>query len=69
MQFNSLAFGIFLAGVWLVYQFTPDRHRWLALALASLGFYATLKAPLLLFALGLVAVLSYGFGLASPVGK
>jgi D-alanyl-lipoteichoic acid acyltransferase DltB (MBOAT superfamily) len=62
MYFNSLAFGVFLAVVWLVYQFTPDRHRWLALALASLGFYASLKAPLLLFALGLVAILSYALG-------
>jgi alginate O-acetyltransferase complex protein AlgI len=63
MYFDSLAFGAFLAAVWLVYQFTPDRHRWLTLGLASVVFYATLKAPLLLLALGLVAVVSHRLGL------
>jgi alginate O-acetyltransferase complex protein AlgI len=62
MQFDSLAFVVFLAVVWLVYQLTP-RHRWLVLAMASLGFYATLRAPLLLLALALVVVVSHRLGL------
>jgi alginate O-acetyltransferase complex protein AlgI len=62
LNFNSLAFVAFLGSVWLVYQFTPKRLQWLVLLLASLVFYGTLKAPLLLFALGVVAVSSYGFG-------
>jgi alginate O-acetyltransferase complex protein AlgI len=63
VQFDSIAYVVFVAGVWLAYQVSPQRFRWLTLVLASLGFYAALRAPLLLVALGASAVVSHALGL------
>jgi D-alanyl-lipoteichoic acid acyltransferase DltB (MBOAT superfamily) len=49
--------------VWLLYQVTPDRWRWLLLLLASLGFYASLKSVVLIGVLTCVTVWSYYWGL------
>jgi alginate O-acetyltransferase complex protein AlgI len=62
MHFDSLQFGVFLLALWIVYQFLPQRLRWLALLLASLWFYAALNAPLLLVALGSVTVVAFHLG-------
>jgi D-alanyl-lipoteichoic acid acyltransferase DltB (MBOAT superfamily) len=62
MHFDSLQFGVFLLALWTVYQFLPQRLRWLALLLASLWFYAALNAPLLLVALGLVTAVAFLLG-------
>ncbi|HTP57310.1 MAG TPA: hypothetical protein VMM82_00240, partial [Spirochaetia bacterium] len=62
MRIDTPVYIAFLAGVWLLHQLTPQRHRWLTLFLASLGFYATLVAPLLLVSLGLEAALAWGLG-------
>ena len=62
MAFNSLTYFLFLPLIWIVYQLTPDRLRWLLLLAASLGFYAMLKAPYLLVVLGLVAGVTYSVG-------
>ncbi|TLM59851.1 MAG: MBOAT family protein, partial [Deltaproteobacteria bacterium] len=63
MTFNSLAYFLFLPAVWLVHHCLGQRLRWLFLLAASLGFYASLKAPYLLGVLALVTVATYGFGL------
>jgi D-alanyl-lipoteichoic acid acyltransferase DltB (MBOAT superfamily) len=63
MFFNSLTYLIFLPVVWLVFFFCDDRFRWLVLLLAGIGFYAALRAPYLLFALGLVVTATYFVGL------
>ena len=62
MVFNSLTYLMFLPFVWILFQVTPDRWRWLLLLLASLGFYATLKAPYLPSVLALVATVTYAAG-------
>ena len=63
MAFNSLSYFLFLPLVWLVFQWTPDRLRWLLLLLASLGFYAMLNAPYLVAVLGVVSGATYAVGL------
>ncbi len=62
MSFASLSFFLFAPVVWGAYQLTPDRLRWLVLLSASIGFYAFLKAPVLLLALAAVTLLAYCFG-------
>jgi D-alanyl-lipoteichoic acid acyltransferase DltB (MBOAT superfamily) len=62
VQFDSLTFLAFVGGIWLIYQLTPERYRWQMMLVASLGFYATFKAPLLLLALCAVTVLSFELG-------
>lgn len=64
MFFDSLAYMLFFPTVWVLYQVSPDRHRWLLLLSASVIFYSMLKAPLLLVAWAGVAVVSYIAGLA-----
>jgi len=63
MPFNSLTYFLFLPLIWILFQWTPDRLRWLLLLAASLGFYAMLKAPYLLVVLGLVAAATYTIGI------
>src|SRR6266545_3968357 len=62
MTFDSLPYFLFLPAVFLLFYLCRDRYRWLVLLLASLGFYATWKAPYLLLVLVLVAVVSYAVG-------
>jgi alginate O-acetyltransferase complex protein AlgI len=64
MLFDSLAYILYFPAVLLLYQFAPDRQRWIVLLAASLVFYAALGVPLLLVALGGVVAVSYRCGLA-----
>jgi D-alanyl-lipoteichoic acid acyltransferase DltB (MBOAT superfamily) len=64
MFFDSVAYLAFFPLVWLVYQFTPDRQRWVVLLTASVAFYAALNAPILLVSWFAVVILSYYSGLA-----
>lgn len=64
LLFDSLPYMLLFPAVWLLYQFIPDNRRWLVLLLASVSFYAALKAPLLVVAWALVVVVSYYCGLA-----
>lgn len=64
MFFDSVNYLLFFPLVWLVYQVVPNRQRWVVLLAASLAFYATLKAPVLLLSLTVVVVVSYYCGLA-----
>jgi alginate O-acetyltransferase complex protein AlgI len=63
MVFNSLTYFIFLPSLFIVFCLCSDRYRWLLLLLASVGFYATLKAPGLLAALAVVTMTSYYAGI------
>jgi D-alanyl-lipoteichoic acid acyltransferase DltB (MBOAT superfamily) len=63
MTFNSLSYFVFLPLVYSVFYVTKDRFRWVVLLAASYGFYATFKAPQLLFALVLVTAVSYLCGI------
>ena len=63
MFFDSPAYFLFVPVIWLVYQVTPDARRWLVLLVASVLFYATLKAPVLLAAWAGVTWVSYECGL------
>jgi alginate O-acetyltransferase complex protein AlgI len=63
VPFNSLKYFLFLPVVYLVFNITADRWRWLVLLGASYGFYAALKAPYLLAVLLMVTGLSYVCGL------
>jgi len=63
LTFNSLWYFLFLPLVFLIFNYVPDRFRWLVLLVASYGFYATFKAPQLLVVLALVTVISYGCGI------
>lgn len=62
MTFNSLSYFLFLPLVYLAFVLTGHRHRWLLLLAASCGFYATFRAPQLLFVLALVTGISYAVG-------
>jgi alginate O-acetyltransferase complex protein AlgI len=62
MTFNSLSYFFFLPLVVLAFYYTHNRYRWLLLLLASYGFYATFRAPQLLFVLALVTGISYAVG-------
>jgi alginate O-acetyltransferase complex protein AlgI len=64
MTFTSPEYLLFFPAVFLAFLVASDRYRWLLLLLASLGFYAALRAPALLAALGLVVILSYVVGRA-----
>jgi D-alanyl-lipoteichoic acid acyltransferase DltB (MBOAT superfamily) len=63
MTFTSIVYLLFLPLVWLIYQLTPDRYRWLLLLAASYVFYAALKIPYLLAVLLLVTAVSYVAGM------
>jgi len=63
MTFTSTLFALFLPVVFLVYCLVNDRRRWLVLLIASYGFYASFKSPLLLLVLALVSLISYLGGL------
>ncbi len=63
MFFDSLTYMLFVPVVWLVYQFVPDKQRWSVLFAASVLFYASLGAPLLILAWVGVVVVSYWCGL------
>jgi len=63
VAFNSFEYFLFLPIVWLVHLFLGDKVRWLALLIASLVFYASLKVPYLLGVVVLVTVTTYIFGL------
>lgn len=62
MFFHSFNFLVFLGAVWIVYQFTPDRWRWLVLLSSSAGFYVLLRGPLLIVALLLVIIVAHIVG-------
>lgn len=65
MLFDSLSYLLAFFPVVCLAVFTaPTRWRWVILLIASLGFYACLKAPHLLLALGFSTLLSYRMGLA-----
>jgi len=63
MTFTSLQFYAFFPIVYLIFNFTADRWRWLVLLIASYGFYAFFKAPYLLAVLLMVTWISYACGL------
>lgn len=63
MTFTALSYFFFLVPVYLVFYFSVDRFRWIVLLIASYGFYATFKAPQLLFALALVTAISFSCGI------
>lgn len=63
MTFNSFSYFLFLPVIYLIFYFTADRWRWLALLIASYGFYAALRAPYLLAVLFMVTCISYACGL------
>lgn len=58
MLFNSISFGIFITGVFLLYYLAPHRYRWIFLLAASYVFYMNLHIGygILLFA---ATVLTY----------
>jgi len=64
MFFDSLVYLLFFPAVWLVYQFVPDRQRWIVLLVASIAFYTALRAPVLLLSWAGVVVVSYYCGRA-----
>ena len=64
MTFTSIIYFCFLPAVWLLYQVTADRYRWLLLLAASYGFYASLKVPYLPAVLLLITVVTYLTGRA-----
>lgn len=63
MSLNSLQYFIFLPIVFAVFYLSTDRYRWVVLLVASYLFYASLKAPQLLFALAFVTVISFSCGI------
>lgn len=63
MTFTALSYFFFLVPVYLAFYFSNDRFRWIVLLIASYGFYATFKAPQLLFALALVTAISFTCGI------
>jgi len=69
MTFTSPLYFLFWPAAFLVFYFSRDKYRWLVLLLASLAFYAALKAPSLLIALTGVTVLTYfsGRGVAAAM--
>jgi D-alanyl-lipoteichoic acid acyltransferase DltB (MBOAT superfamily) len=64
MAFSSLAYLLFLPALFLAFTQAPERFRLPLLLAASLAFYAALKAPWLLLALGIVTAVTYAAGLA-----
>jgi D-alanyl-lipoteichoic acid acyltransferase DltB (MBOAT superfamily) len=49
--------------VYLVFYLVKDHYRWLVLLIASYGYYASFRAPHLLFILALVTMISYICGI------
>lgn len=62
MQFTTIWFWIFFAITFIIYYLGRPTWRWAILLVASLFFYAQLKAPQLLIALFLVTTISYTVG-------
>lgn len=62
MTFNSFSYFLFLPTVFLVFQFTKDRFRWLVLLASSYIFYGFLLRPSLLAVLAFVTIFSYWVG-------
>lgn len=60
MQFASLQFAIFLPLLALVYFKLPQRHRWVALLLASVYFYMSFIPVYVVLAVGLIALDYWG---------
>lgn len=63
MNFNSIEFLLFIPVLFLCLHLAGERWRWLALLGASFYFYLTLKHLYLLFALLLVAIVTYACGM------
>lgn len=63
MSCNSYSYFLFLPLVYLLFYFSSDRNRWLVLLIASYGFYASLKSPLLLLVLASITAISYVCGI------
>jgi len=63
MAFNSITYFLFIPIVYLVFRIAGERIRWCVLLAASLIFYAALDVPYLLAVMGLVTVVTYGFGI------
>lgn len=63
MLFNSIAFGIFLIAVFLLYYLVPHKYRWAFLLLSSYAFYMNLHLwyGILLF---LTTLLTYALALS-----
>jgi alginate O-acetyltransferase complex protein AlgI len=62
MQFSTIGFWVFFAVALCVYYLIRPAWRWVVLLSASLFFYITLIAPLLIAALTLVTAFSYLIG-------
>jgi D-alanyl-lipoteichoic acid acyltransferase DltB (MBOAT superfamily) len=62
LYFDSLNYWLFFPVVWVLFLLVPSKRRWAVLLAASIIFYAALRAPLLLFALATVVVVSYCCG-------
>ncbi len=62
MSFASLQYILFVTAVLIAYQLMPSRWRWAVLLSASIGFYASLRNPLLIVALAFVVFTSYWSG-------
>ncbi len=69
MLVNSLTYLLFIPLVYLAFNFTSDRYRWLILLGASYCFYSSFKAPQLVFILVLITITSYFCGLRMGVTK
>ncbi len=63
MTFNSLAFGIFLPIVFLIYWAIPHKCRWTALLIASYYFYMSWNAKYVILIM-LTTIVAYLCGLA-----
>ena len=59
MVFGSAAFFKFMLVAVGVYWLTPSRHRWIALLVLSLAYYAGFKVPLLLAILVVVGTVAW----------
>jgi D-alanyl-lipoteichoic acid acyltransferase DltB (MBOAT superfamily) len=64
MIFTSLQYIIFVQILFLFFIAVPIYIRWLVLLVGSYIFYASLNAPILLFALGVTTCVSYGVGIS-----
>lgn len=63
MAFTSLEFLLFLPIVFLIYNLVPNRRRWFIFLVCNIIFYLDTGSPVLLFALAVVTLFSYIFGL------
>ena len=69
MSTNSFAYLVFVGFVFALFYLAKGKYRWSILLLASLVFYASQKAPLLILALALVTLVSYFWGLSLKAAK